>query len=192
MDKSEQQWVTGYRQGDIEALGRLVEHYRRPLYAFILRMTEGSAEADEIFQEVWFRAIRKFDRYRDKSFLSWLFRIAHNLVIDRARKARPVVDIQGRTTDGEDVIEATIPDRRVGPDHTAAGHDLGVRIAAAVERLPAEQREVFLLRTEAGMPFKAIARIQKTSINTALGRMHYALAKLKDELKDEYEALMRN
>lgn len=191
MEKPDLEWLTAYRRGDVEALGQLVEHYRRPLYGFILKMTEGSGDADEVFQEVWFRAIRKLDSYRDKSFLSWLFRIAHNLVIDRARKARPIVDIQGSAEDGEDVMETRVADTGMGPAATSAGHDLGQRIAAAVARLPDEQKEVFLMRTEGDLPFKEIARIQATSINTALARMQYALAKLRDELKSDYDDLAR-
>ena len=91
-DEEAKQWLAEYRSGRTEALGRLVEHYRRPLFAFIYKMTEGGSEADEIFQEVWFRAIKNVERYEDQSFLSWLFRIAHNLIIDRARRKRPTVE----------------------------------------------------------------------------------------------------
>ena len=88
MEEPEKLWLAEYRAGNTSALDKLVEHYRRPLYAFILRMTEGRDDAEEIFQEVWFRAIRHLDSYRQKNFLGWLFRIAHNLVIDTARKQK--------------------------------------------------------------------------------------------------------
>ena len=88
MDLQAGKWLADYRRGDTEALGRLVEQYRRPLYGFILNMTEGREDADEVFQEVWFRALRSLDRYRDRRFLSWLFRLAHNLIIDRARRRK--------------------------------------------------------------------------------------------------------
>ena len=82
-------WLDRYRGGDINALGELVEHYRRPLFGYILRMTENSSDAEEIFQEVWFKAIRSFESYSDQKFLSWMFRITHNHIIDRARKKKP-------------------------------------------------------------------------------------------------------
>lgn len=187
MESPEHVWLSEYRKGDVGALGRLVEHYRRPLFGFILKMTEGREDAEEIFQEVWFRAIRSLDTYRDRRFLSWLFRIAHNLVIDRARKARPIVDLApGAADDSEDPIEAKAVAAGPGPAESAAGRDLGARISAAVKRLPAEQREVFLLRMEGDLPFKEIAKLQGTSINTALARMQYALSKLRNELKNEY------
>ena len=189
MEQQENIWLAEYRRGDIDALGKVVEHFRRPLFGFILRMTEGREGADEIFQEVWFRAIRSLDSYREKRFLSWLFRIAHNLIIDRARKAKPVTDLQSATDDPEDAIEARIAAPGIGPATEALGHDLGRRIAVAVGRLPAAQREVFVMRMEGDLPFKDIAKIQRTSINTALARMQYALAKLRNELKGDYRDL---
>jgi RNA polymerase sigma-70 factor (ECF subfamily) len=191
MEHPESAWIAAYRAGDADALGRLVEHYRRPLFSFILRMMEGHADAEEVFQETWFRAIKNMDRYAEKSFLSWLFRIAHNLVIDRARRRRPMVDLDAMSEDGERALEQQIASPGVTPDGQVAGRDIGGRIAAALARLPAEQREVFVLRTEADLAFKEIARMQGVSINTALARMQYALAKLRTELAGDYEALAR-
>jgi RNA polymerase sigma-70 factor, ECF subfamily len=192
MDFRAEEWLARYRRGDAEAFGRVVEEYRRPLYAFIARMLEGHCDADEIFQEVWFRAIRSIDSYREGSFLSWLFRIAHNLVIDRARKARPIVDMWENRSDGEaDPIDSGFSALGLAPDASAAGKDLGGRIRAAMRKLPQEQLEVFVMRTEGELPFKEIARIQGTSINTALARMHYAVKKLRIELADDYRMLSR-
>lgn len=185
MEKPEQTWLAEYRRGDVEALGKLVEYYRKPLYGFLLGMARGPMEAEELFQEVWFRALRHLDRYRPKSFLSWLFRIAHNLVIDRARQRHEVASL-------EETAENQLPRGErlaaLGPDPAteAAERDLAARIEKAVARLPAEQREVFLLRTRAELKFREIARLQGVSINTALARMQYALAKLRSALQEEY------
>ena len=86
---------------------------------------------------------------------------------------------------------ARLADSSHGPGETTADRDLGARIRAAVQELPEEQRVVFLLRTEADVPFKEIAKMQGTSINTALARMHYAVLKLRNELKGDYESLAR-
>ena len=190
MEAPENVWLVEYRQGDVDAMGKLVEHFRRPLFGFILKMTEGREDAEEIFQEVWFRVIRNLDSYREKRFISWLFRIAHNLIIDRARKAKPMFDLHLAGTDEPDEAEARIPSSDISPAVQVEGRDLGQRIAAAVERLPQEQREVFLMRTEGDLPFKEIAKIQETSINTSLARMQYALAKLRDELKIDYRDIV--
>ncbi len=192
MDQPELQWLSEYRAGNTEALGKLVEHFRKPLHSFIHRMLEGSSDTEEVFQEVWFRAIRNIESFREDRFLSWLFRIAHNLIIDRARRKKPVVDIQGRDVDDGDAIAQRLADQGIGPDGAVAGKDDGMRIQAAIRQLPEEQREVFLLRMEGDVPFKDIARMQGVSINTALARMQYALAKLRAELRSDYDALGRS
>jgi RNA polymerase sigma-70 factor, ECF subfamily len=182
--------LTRYKRGDVDALERLVERYRRPLYGFILNMTEGREDADEIFQEVWFRAIRKIGLYRRKNFCGWLMRIAHNLVIDRARRRKPDRSLDEEREDGGS-LASVLPSGERGPTDNVQATDIGRAIAQAVETLPAEQKAVFLMRVKAELPFKEIAKIQGVSINTALARMQYALAKLRPLLKREYEALGR-
>lgn len=187
----EQQWIQAYRDGNVEALGSLVEHTRRPLYGFIYRFVNTPHEADEVFQEAWFKAIRSLDRYEDKKFMSWMFRITHNLIIDRARKKKPDASLQeGR---GENyTLEDQLEDQGLTPADEAAGRDLGSRIRGAVEELPEDQRAVFLMRTEGNLPFKEIAAIQNIPLNTALARMQYALNKLRDELATDYLAIQRS
>ncbi len=189
MQPIEREWLEQYRRGDLEALGKLVEQYRRPLFSFILKMTEGRGDPEEVFQETWIRAIRNLDRFDDQNLLGWLFRIAHNLVIDRARKLRPEVRPELRTGQSATTWFDQVPGGGAGPATVAADNDLGKRISAAVERLPPEQREVFLLRMDSDMSFKDIAKVQGVSINTALARMHYAVRKLREMLKDTYEKL---
>jgi RNA polymerase sigma-70 factor (ECF subfamily) len=72
----------------VAALGHLVEHFRRPLFAFIHNMLQGRGDPEEIFQEVWLRAIRNLPRFKEKNFAGWLFRIAHNLFIDDLRRIK--------------------------------------------------------------------------------------------------------
>lgn len=177
-----------WRRGDTSGLDELVQHYRRPLFGFILRMTEGYDEADEIFQEVWFRALRGLEHYRDRRFLSWLFKITHNLIIDRHRRRKPDVSLDDETGDQ---IKYQVADHRPSPADVLQSDDSLRRIRHAVDRLPFEQREVFLMRMELDLPFKEIATIQKISINTALARMSYALSKLRHALADDYAELSR-
>lgn len=187
MDAAAGKLLERYRKGDTNALGELVEFYRRPLYGFILRMTEGDSAAEDIFQDVWLRAIRKIDSFRRGSFLSWLFRIAHNLVIDRARRAGRVLLLDPREGEGaEDTPEGRIADSAPDPSDSVANRDLAACIERAVGQLPLEQREVFLMRFEADLTFREIAAIQRTSINTALARMQYALEKMRNELGPVY------
>lgn len=182
----EKEYISRYLKGDIDALGQLVEQTQRPLYSFIIKMTEGRGDADEIFQEVWTRAIRNLQRFKTGNFMGWLFRIAHNCIIDSYRMQKKNISLQDPGTD-EIELEQQLSSPTIKPDDEAADHDLGEKIQSAVQTLPDSQREVFLMRTEADLPFKEIARIQKTSVNTVLGRMHYAVERLRTELHDEWK-----
>jgi RNA polymerase sigma-70 factor (ECF subfamily) len=192
MEETDYQLLVRYQEGHVEALEQLVERYRRPLFAYISGMTGwgAAAESDEVFQDVWLRVIRHAKRYRDDNFGGWLMRIARNLVLDRARRRKPDVSLDQETEAGGSILQR-LAGAGLNPEEGLEARDLGARIAEAVARLPGEQKEVFLLRAHAGVPFREIARMQKVSINTALARMQYALAKLRPLLKPEYEALGR-
>jgi RNA polymerase sigma-70 factor (ECF subfamily) len=177
--------------GDYNALEPMVEKYKRQLYSLILKMTEGREDTDEIFQETWFRALKNVHKFKHKNFLNWLFRIAHNLVIDRARRNKKNVSIQ--SSFGGDDGDATLEDQLAAPGITpaeeAGGNSLGIRIEDAIKTLSEEQKEVFMLRMYGNISFKEIAKLQKCSINTCLARMQYALGNLRSILKEEYDEL---
>jgi RNA polymerase sigma-70 factor (ECF subfamily) len=146
-------------------------------------MTEGRGDADDVFQEAWFRVIRKHRSYRAGNFRGWLARITHNLIVDRARKRKPDFSLDASAGEGRETRPAQ--DGQPEPGRAMAARELGQRIAAAVRSLSPEQREVFLMRSQMELSFKEIARIQSVSINTALARMHYAVGKLRGLLADE-------
>jgi RNA polymerase sigma-70 factor (ECF subfamily) len=186
MDDEARALLASYRSGDTEALTGLVEQYRRPLFGFIYHLTGGRGDPEGVFQETWIRAIRNLKNFRDDNLLGWLFRTARNLVIDQSRRDRFRAEMPGpldsRGPDWTDRIEA----RELDPATVVAGRDLGERIQAAVARLPADQRDVFLMRMQADMTFREIAAALGIPLNTALGRMHYAVGKLREILKEEY------
>lgn len=188
MTETDRELLARYKQGDPAALGLLVDKYRRQLFGYILSMTGGQDEADEIFQEVWYRVIRKISLYRAKNFRGWIMRIAHNIIIDRARRRRPTVSLDAEREDGQSMGEM-LPADGPAPSDGLGRTDLERHIARAVDTLPPEQKEVFLLRVRAELPFREIAATQRVSINTALARMQYALAKLRPLLKQDYEEL---
>ena len=131
------------------------------------------------------RVLKHLGRYRSRTFYGWLVRIAHNLVIDAARRRRPEVSLDA--DDASDTpLEARLPGPARHPGTELANRELAARMVQAVQALPADQREVFLLRTKAEMPFREIAMVQEASINTVLARMHYAVRKLRGELLEEY------
>lgn len=181
-----------YRQGDPDALEQLVEHTRVPLYRFILGLVRDPHVAEDIFQDVWLRAIKGLHRYQRDRILAWLFRIARNRVIDLSRKRKPDVSLQQPVGSGTEAapLESFIPGPGHGSERNVSNRELAERILRAVDELPPEQKEVYLMRTEADMPFKEIASIQKVSINTALARMQYALKHLRSDLAEDYETLV--
>jgi len=191
MEQTDIECIEAYLGGNANALAPMVEKYKRPLYSFILKMTEGREDTDEIFQETWFRALKNIHKFRHKNFLNWLFRIAHNLVIDRARRNKRNVSMQtaSRGEDDGNTLEDRLAAPGISPAEEVGGMGLGENIERAIETLSPKQKEVFLMRMYGNVSFKEIAKIQKCSINTCLARMQYALAKLRSMLKEEYEEL---
>lgn len=181
--------LAAWRRGDTDALGQLVEKYKRPLFAFLIRFADDPGQADDWFQETWVRAIQHMTMFRQQNLLGWLFRIAHNLIIDQSRRRKPDTSLDAPLADSGVGFGDTLPAATLSPAIEAAGRDIGQQIEAAANRLPFEQREVFWLRMAAGLPFREIARIQKISINTALARMSYALDKLRVTLGPAYHEL---
>jgi RNA polymerase sigma-70 factor (ECF subfamily) len=188
MEETDRSLLGRYRRGDVYALEKLVEKYKRPLFGYIVNMTGGNVEADEIFQEVWLRVIKKINSYKHKNFGGWLMRIAHNIVIDRARRKKGNISLDQEYGSSQSMLDF-IADDRLPLLSSMDASALGVKIMEAVAGLPVEQKEVFLMRTKSDLAFKEIAKIQKVSINTALARMQYALAKLRTILADEYKTI---
>jgi RNA polymerase sigma factor (sigma-70 family) len=188
MELTDKELLTLYRKGHVDALESLVERHRRPLFGFIVNMTQGRDDADDIFQEVWLRVIRKHARYEHGNFCGWLVRIAHNVIIDRLRRRKPDVSLDEEREEGFSLGQV-VPGNEPGPVNRLADRDLGARLKEAVSTLPAEQKEVFLMRVQGECSFKEIAKAQKVSINTALARMQYALGKMRMILKEDYREL---
>jgi len=188
MEPSDAELIMRYRTGDVQGLEMLATRYRKPLFGYIWNMCGNTGEAEEIFQEAWLRVIRNVGSYREQSFKAWVMRIAHNLMVDRWRSRKVTVSLDAEEETGP-AVEATLADMRLDPGGAVADGDLGRRIGEAIAKLPLEQREVVVMRTKGGLSFKEIARSQGVSINTALARMQYGLAKLRQLLKKEFEAL---
>lgn len=190
MEGSDRELLYRYRRGNVEALEVLVGRYRRQLFAVIMNMTQQQHEAEEVYQEVWLRVVRKQAKYRHGNFCGWLIRIARNVFIDRARRRKPDASLDAEYAEGLPLVQM-IPGSEPAPSEKMAARDLGVKMRQAVKTLPPDQREVFVMRVQADLSFREIARAQKVSINTALARMQYALVKLRAILGKEYEEMNR-
>ncbi len=166
--------------GDERALEALFERYRKPLYAYFNRMlNRDTMSADDLFQELWIKIIRKLPEYRESGkFGAWMFRIAHNLSLEHFRRLKSRNKLGMHTVDGE---LPDCPGAEPEPGKVLAGKDLEIRLELLLAELPAEQREVFHLRQN-GVSFKEIAEMQQCPLNTALGRMHNVMKYLQRRL----------
>ena len=187
---SDQVLLNRYLSGNRSAISQLIERHSRRVKDYIRMMVKDRDVAEDIFQETFIKAVRVIDegRYVDSGkFLSWILRIAHNQVIDyfRARKQDKSVtesdagfDVLGTLRFAEPTVEDRIVCEQVACD-----------VRALVERLPEEQREVVRLRYYGNLSFKEIAEQTDVSINTALGRMRYAILNLRRVAKENNIAL---
>lgn len=199
-DATDEMLMVRYQRGDREAFAELVRRYKTPIYNFIIRQLRHPSVSEDLTQDVFLRVVQNAADFKHEArFSTWLYTIARNLCIDQIRKQshrrHPSLDQpRGGDEDGRPLVES-IADKhpRGSVERTAASSEVAVRIVAAVEALPDEQREVFLLRQHANLPFKDIAQITGVGENTVKSRMRYALDRLQDALADfeEYARALR-
>jgi RNA polymerase sigma-70 factor, ECF subfamily len=178
IEKSDKELIDLYLAEDDQAFEILYSRYKNAVYSYLNKLIPGQTTlVDDLFQQAWMKVVKNVVKYRDnQTFLAWVIRIARNLSIDHFRKE------SRRKTTSLDGVEADVPDFSLPSLGIECG-ELGAAISAAVATLPSDQKEVFVLRQE-NVPFKEIALIQDTTLNTTLGRMHYAVNKLRSLLKD--------
>ncbi len=187
---SDQQLLGAYLAGDKNAISILIERHSKRVLDYIRMMVKNNEVADDIYQETFIKVVRFIDdgRYTDNGkFLSWVLRIAHNQVIDHFRQARQQNNLT-ESDAGYDILntrkfaDATVEDRMV----TAQIED---DLRRLVNNLPEEQKEVMMMRYFGELSFKEIAEQTNVSINTALGRMRYALINLRKMIRENQLAL---
>lgn len=175
-----------YLAGDQSAISQLLDRHSRRVRDYIRMMVKDRDLADDILQETLIKVVRVIDegRYTDSGkFLSWILRIAHNQVIDHFRQQKQQKHLTEADA-GYDVLgtlrfaEPTVEDRMVS-------EQIAADIRALIEELPAEQREVVKMRYYANLTFKEIAEATDVSVNTALGRMRYALINLRRMIQEK-------
>ena len=183
---NDKELVLRYRDGDIASFQILVDRYQNKIYSYVLMLVKDKQLAEDKFQDTFLKIIRtiKAGVYKEEGkFIQFAMRIAHNLIIDHFRKAKrlPMVDPTKEDYDMLDnakFMDPSIEEKMV----TEQTYD---DIRKMIEYLPEEQREVLVMRMYDDMSFKEIADATNVSINTALGRMRYALINLRKMAKQK-------
>ena len=177
--------LDAFTKGDGAAMDELVGRYRQPLFSWLLGMTANRADAEDLFQDVWFRVIRHAANFSDVSFRAWMWKIARNLLIDFRRKRKPDVSLDATADEEDEPLVDRLVASGSGPAKAVELDDMTERVMRAVATLPDVQREVFLMRVQGDLSFSEIAETLGIPLNTALGRMHDAMGKLKKVLAEE-------
>jgi len=184
------------RRGDADAFCELVDRHKQPVYSFVARSVRDAADAEDLTQDVFVQAFAAIGRYRSEaSFKTWVFRIAHNRVIDHARRSRKraSVTVEPSAGLGQDDIHAV--DDRPGPvtDDPIAGlcrDELGERVRRAVASLSHKLRAVVILYDFEGCSYEEIAAVVGCPVGTVKSRLFNARAELKRKLAPYLEAMM--
>lgn len=189
---TDDQLVVAYADGDNNAFDTLLSRHQSYIFSYILRLTKDTDLANDIFQETFVKAILNIKQGRytgDGKFQAWLSRIAHNLVIDYFRQEKNVPTV---STDNDDVNVLNRRDLSVGTVEDAIIDDqIMADVAHLVSALPEDQRRVVEMRYYENMSFKEIAERSGVSINTALGRMRYAILNMRRRAKEADMVLAR-
>jgi RNA polymerase sigma factor (sigma-70 family) len=177
--------VARYAAGDAAAFEHLYARHERPLWRYVLRQSGSRASAEELVQEVWFTVAREAPRFRrDGRFTPWLYTIARHRLIDQLRGLKRHASLDDLDGEGRTLAERLPDEHALAPADEAERGEQHDAILAALDQLPAVQREAFVLQADSGLGLEEIATITGTSFETAKSRLRYARDKLKALLRD--------
>lgn len=194
-DESDEALMFRYKRGEVRAFEVLMVRHRTAIFNFIFRYTRDRTAAEDLMQETFLRLIKAAESYeRSAKFTTFLYTIARNLCVDASRrgKHRQATSLDAPVHGSEDQVPLVerIADGQKASDGRVLDRELGERLKKAIEELPDEQREIFLLREVSDLQFNEIAEIVGIPENTVKSRMRYALEKLRQSL-EEYRDLAR-
>lgn len=185
--------VTAYISGDEQAFEALLNRHKDKIYRFIAMKVRDNALAEDIFQDAFIKIVNtlKAGNYNEEGkFLPWAMRIAHNLVIDHFRKANKVKMISESSSQRDDFnIFHTIRQEDENVFETMTREELEGQMVELIDHLPDSQKDILIMRIFKEMSFKDIAELEDISINTALGRMRYALINMR-KLIDQHNLVV--
>ncbi|MDO6596836.1 sigma-70 family RNA polymerase sigma factor [Oceanihabitans sp. 2_MG-2023] len=183
--------VSNYIKGDEGALGILITRHKQRIYSFIYSKVYDKDIAEDIFQDTFIKVIRTLKRgsYNEEGkFLPWVMRISHNLVIDHFRKSNRMPKF---SNSGEFSIFSVLSDSALDAEKTLIKEQVERDVRRVMDELPEDQKEVLVMRMYNDLSFKEISEKTGVSINTALGRMRYALINMR-KIIDKHNIILTN
>jgi len=184
-ESSDEDLMLAYAAGDAAAFDRLYERHKGGVYRYLLRQSHEPRLADEMFQDVWMSVIRSRARYQPTAkFSTWLYRVAHNRLIDHYRARGQVALVSADDEAHSEVVNDIAAEPASEPQRNAERRELADRLQSALRALPYAQREAFLLQQEGGLALDDIAALTGSGMETVKSRLRYAVAKLRTALED--------
>lgn len=183
---TDQQLIQEYLQGKKSAIETLISRHRSRVYNYILLIVKNSDLAEDIFQDTFIKVIRSLNqgRYKDNGkFVSWVLRIAHNLAIDHFRKEKQFQVLSNDDYESDIFNTSKLAEENI--EDVMINKQITDEVKKLINELPDDQREVIMLRHYSGLSFKEIAEQTNVSINTALGRMRYALMNMRKVMEEK-------
>ena len=190
-DTSDEALMERYAKGQVSAFNTLYNRHEKSMWRYIYHSVQQQATADELMQDVWFAVARAASTYEAQrngaKFKTWAYTLAHHRVVDHWRKAHSSAKHVSIDLDDDDAVQAKaqlFADSGFGPLRQIESREQAKALIAAVESLPTEQREAFLLQAEGDMSVEDIAITMNVSFETAKSRLRYARSKLKTLLAE--------
>jgi len=190
---SDYELIQKFIKGEQSCFEHLIQRHKNKVFAYISLYIRDQALAEDLFQDTFMKVIQsvRSGKYQDNGkFISWVMRIAHNLIIDHFRRIKQMNtisndDYESDIFNSKKLAEATVEDNIIK-------RQIQKDVRKMITMLPEDQREVVILRHYAGLSFKEIAEITDVSINTALGRMRYALINMRKLMEEKKISLTLN
>ncbi|MDX1439918.1 MAG: sigma-70 family RNA polymerase sigma factor [Rubricoccaceae bacterium] len=191
-NQTDEQLVAAYlNKGSEQAFSILVDRHQERIFGYLMGMVRDRSVASDLFQDTFMRAIQAMNAKRGTyepqgRWLAWVMRIARNAALDYLRSRKKWHDVGANSEDDGPSFWDRLPDKAPDAESLLRRTDLWKEVEAAIEQLPPEQREVVLMRHQSELTFREIAELTDVSINTALGRMRYALINLRKLMEPEW------
>jgi RNA polymerase sigma-70 factor (ECF subfamily) len=186
-EDSDESLLAAFIGGTSAAFATLYARHERPVYRYLLRSLGDRAGAEDVMQDTWMTVMRRAADFRpDHRFTAWLYTIARSRLVDHLRRHKPMLSLDADAANdpdsGESMIDRIADERTPSPEHVMIDRERAQALMDRVGRLPAPQRDVFLLHVQAGLEIHEIATLVGAGVETVRSRLRYAVARLTPPL----------